>query len=292
MALQQQHRACRDRQLPFQAIAPHCTARARIDDGVAAARLQLPRRLPDGGRAIGRSHRCDQSAPQRHRYERDHWGAVIDRDRELSDAVRRRRAGRARGEEGRAPIPAALASRTSARATASSLRRPGRGRLRLRRLLDSHPPPRGSALAGLSPRRRRRWFAARARRARGRRARSSELRLAPGRSAALTPRPAPSRRRRRRARGPAAPRSSGSSADSFIFSASMSRYSSNSPGYRVTARSSITQIWLHTFEMSATEWVITITPPPNSCSAFTRQSTVSRSRWFVGSSSSSRCVCV
>ena len=67
-------------------------------------------------------------------------------------------------------------------------------------------------------------------------------------------------------------------------------YSANSPGKGLTSLSSMIQMVLHTAEMSDTLCVITITPPSNLLIAWIRQSTVSRSRWLVGSSSSSRCV--
>mmetsp|Transcript_49148 Transcript_49148/g.122133 ORF Transcript_49148/g.122133 Transcript_49148/m.122133 type:complete len:200 (-) Transcript_49148:1593-2192(-) len=82
--------------------------------------------------------------------------------------------------------------------------------------------------------------------------------------------------------------SSGSSSTTAAsFSASSSRYSSNSPWKTFTSPPSITQISLHTALMSDMLCVMTITPPLKLRSAVTRQSTVSRSRWLVGSSSSS-----
>mmetsp|Transcript_49149 Transcript_49149/g.122142 ORF Transcript_49149/g.122142 Transcript_49149/m.122142 type:complete len:218 (-) Transcript_49149:1498-2151(-) len=84
--------------------------------------------------------------------------------------------------------------------------------------------------------------------------------------------------------------SSGSSSTTAAsFSASSSRYSSNSPWKTFTSPPSITQISLHTALMSDMLCVMTITPPLKLRSAVTRQSTVSRSRWLVGSSSSRRC---
>mmetsp|Transcript_27665 Transcript_27665/g.65357 ORF Transcript_27665/g.65357 Transcript_27665/m.65357 type:complete len:221 (+) Transcript_27665:611-1273(+) len=70
----------------------------------------------------------------------------------------------------------------------------------------------------------------------------------------------------------------------------MSRYSRKAPGKGLTVQFSMIQIWLQTALMSETLCVITMTPPLNSLRAVTSASTVSRSRWLVGSSSSSRCV--
>mmetsp|Transcript_2698 Transcript_2698/g.5703 ORF Transcript_2698/g.5703 Transcript_2698/m.5703 type:complete len:204 (+) Transcript_2698:413-1024(+) len=96
--------------------------------------------------------------------------------------------------------------------------------------------------------------------------------------------------------------SGSSSTTSESASASWSRYSSNSPLKGITeagsspgaalpelpSPGSMTQISLHTALISDMLCVITITPPLKFCSAVTRQSTVSRSRWLVGSSSSSK----
>mmetsp|Transcript_20628 Transcript_20628/g.62967 ORF Transcript_20628/g.62967 Transcript_20628/m.62967 type:complete len:514 (+) Transcript_20628:178-1719(+) len=84
--------------------------------------------------------------------------------------------------------------------------------------------------------------------------------------------------------------SGSSSAIAESCSASMSRYSSNSPGNLLTLPSSMTQISLHTLLINSTLWVITMTPPSKARRPSTRQSTVSRSRWLVGSSSNNRCV--
>ena len=61
------------------------------------------------------------------------------------------------------------------------------------------------------------------------------------------------------------------------------RYSRKAPGKGLTVQFSMIQIWLQTALMSETLCVITMTPPLNSLRAVTSASTVSRSRWLVGS---------